>query len=774
MPPPGGVRLSLSANYTSDAWNAAFQPSTGTFSPGLPPIPAREQAVRLLDFHVGQNTLVRPRVAELLSFWELRRYANVELIRLAIETRKDQIERLDWQIKPKYQKRSGARGDDARIKTLETFFRKPDGEHHFSTWLRLLLEDLLVIDAPTLEKRRNYRGCLIGLDVVQGDTIKLLVDETGRRPVAPLPAYQQIIKGVLWNDLTTTDLLYRPRNPRPGKLYGFSPTEQIVVTINTIIARQTSQLGYFSEGNIPSGILNAPDGWGPDAIKTMQDAWDLRTQNDPTNSKKLRWVPKDTKYQAFKEPPLKDDFDEWLARIVAFAFSLPPTPFIKQMNRSTSESDQDRALEEGLEPIKLWAKRLIDDVIQEEFGFVDLEFAWNDTPSIDPKVQADVDDKNLRNGSATIDEVRDGRGLEPLPNGQGATPLLYVSAGAVTLEQVLHASEEALNPPEPLQMQPTQPDGQEGSESGAAEVEADTEGKPKDPKAPKAAPAPKEENEPYAEAEKLAKADVAVTADRPKVKRAINRMTKTLSAALEQTGLDVASEVEKKLESMGKADDASQDFSTEEGQAKVATVLADAADLSALADTANDLYTELYSVAYNSAAEGIAHIGVADAASLVNQVSAPAISWAQTRAAQLVATGGEKNIMDPTRTAIRDVITQGLKDNIGAAKIADNIQAATAFSPARAELIAQTELRFANSWGALLGAQAAQETYGLNFEKAWLTSTFSPCCDVCGENADEGYIPLLEAFPSGDQTTPAHPRCHCSVTMRVIKDEDSE
>ena len=72
--------------------------------------------------------------------------------------------------------------------------------------------------------------------------------------------------------------------------------------------------------------------------------------------------------------------------------------------------DQDRGLEEGLEPIKLWAKRLIDGVIQDEQGCDDLEFSWNDAPTIDPVAQAGIDDVSLRNGSATIDEVRARRG----------------------------------------------------------------------------------------------------------------------------------------------------------------------------------------------------------------------------------------------------------------------------------------------------------------------------------------------------------------------------
>ena len=62
------------------------------------------------------------------------------------------------------------------------------------------------------------------------------------------------------------------------------------------------------------------------------------------------------------------------------------------MNRATAGEDQDRSLEEGLEPLKLWVKRLIDGVIQDEFGGTELEFAWIDAPEVDPQLQAEIDD----------------------------------------------------------------------------------------------------------------------------------------------------------------------------------------------------------------------------------------------------------------------------------------------------------------------------------------------------------------------------------------------
>ena len=64
-------------------------------------------------------------------------------------------------------------------------------------------------------------------------------------------------------------------------------------------------------------------------------------------------------------------------------------------------------------------------MIQDDQGCCDLEFAWNDGPTVDLVAQANVDDLALRNGSATIDEVRARRGEGPLPNGEGARAWSY-------------------------------------------------------------------------------------------------------------------------------------------------------------------------------------------------------------------------------------------------------------------------------------------------------------------------------------------------------------
>jgi hypothetical protein len=96
------------------------------FSPGEPLLPQSEQPVRGFDFPANFNINWTPRGVEPFGFDALRGFANVELVRLAIETRKDQIERLDWQIKSRRGRKASADSDE-RIRKVEKLFRKPDG-----------------------------------------------------------------------------------------------------------------------------------------------------------------------------------------------------------------------------------------------------------------------------------------------------------------------------------------------------------------------------------------------------------------------------------------------------------------------------------------------------------------------------------------------------------------------------------------------------------------------------------------------------------------------
>jgi HK97 family phage portal protein len=427
--PQGGTRVPFTASSLRQLFREVQQ--RDAFSPGEPTAPAYPEALRLWDFPVGVNTIYEPRSDEPVSFAELRALADShDITRLAIETRKDQLEKLDWTIKPRMTHRSDEHAR-ARASNVAEFWRRPDGVSPFATWLRTLLEDVLVLDAPAIELRRNRGGVIIGLDIVDGATIKLLFDATGRAPKAPAPAYEQVIQGRPWKLLTGNELLYLPRNRRPHKAYGFSPVEQIVMTVNIGLRRQVMQLQHFTAGNVPPGLLTAPDGWNAEQIRQFQEWFDSVLAGNTGARTRLVWAPSGTVYQAFTEAPYKDEFDEWLARIVCYAFSLPPTAFMRQVNRATAETAHSAALAEGLEPLKNWVKRLIDHVIQDRAGHADLEFAWVDPRPVQPIEQARVLDTYVRRGIYTVNEARDILGLGPIAGGDQAK--VYSNAGPVLL-----------------------------------------------------------------------------------------------------------------------------------------------------------------------------------------------------------------------------------------------------------------------------------------------------------------------------------------------------
>jgi HK97 family phage portal protein len=428
-----------SGNRAQDAdvtrFRDVFQPDQGIFSPGYPMAPPERERVRLWDFPVGYNSIYTPRSYETIGFDELRVLAEShDITRLAIETRKDQIEKLDWTIKSRNEK-CVASDAAARIDRLTEFWRKPDGEQPFATWLREALEDVLVLDAASFEVRRNRGGDVIGLDIVDGATIKVLLDDTGRRPRSPAPAYEQIIHGRPWRLLTHDDLIYLPRNPRPHKAYGCSPVEQIVMTVNIGMRRQVMQLQHFTESNVPPGLLNTPDGWSPEQIRQFQEWFDSILAGNTGARTRLVWGPSGATYQAFKDAPYKDDFDEWLARIVCYAFSLPPTAFTPQVNRATAQTAKEAALEEGLAPLTGWVKRLVDDVIQNRMGHIDLEFAWSDVRATDPKDQAAILSSYVKDGIYALNEARNMLGLCPVEGGD--EPMVLTAQGPVLLRQAV-------------------------------------------------------------------------------------------------------------------------------------------------------------------------------------------------------------------------------------------------------------------------------------------------------------------------------------------------
>jgi guanyl-specific ribonuclease Sa len=176
-----------------------------------------------------------------------------------------------------------------------------------------------------------------------------------------------------------------------------------------------------------------PQGWTPDQIKQFQDYWDTEFAGDLAKRRRAKFVPGETaaKVVQTKEPQHKDDFDEWLARIICFAFSVPPQWATKVMNRATAGNHSAQSEEEGLEPTKEWVKDLIDEIVAEEFASPDLELHWLQEDEADPET---VLEGRVKLGAVTLNEMRDALGLDPFDNAAADRPMVLTRSGYVPIE----------------------------------------------------------------------------------------------------------------------------------------------------------------------------------------------------------------------------------------------------------------------------------------------------------------------------------------------------
>jgi len=438
--PKGGKQQSINPNFITRVAQGVQYAIKGIdamtwFSPQQPlnPVAPESVAGRIWDYQPGYNLNIgpRPNTGGSDIYTLLRALADVDIVRAVIETRKDQIDALPWDVRLK----EGTKGNKAqKILEIKTFLQQPDGYHTFNQWVGKLLEDMFVIDAATIYRRRDMGGRLIALDVMDGATIAVKIDEAGRIPLAPDVAFQQILHGIQAVDYDTTELFFMPRKLRNNTVYGYSPVEQIAATINLIYKRLISQTAQYDTANIPPGLLEFPMTMNEKQINDFMKVLNSRLSGNLGEQAKLFPVPSGTKYQEIKKPTLiEQQVEEWLTRVVCFAFSISPQPFVKEMNRATAETSHSTAITEGLTPIMLWLKRIFDRVIAIDMGEPDIEFTWIDDKEQDPKVQMEVLTGYAAKAVLSIDRVRDHIGEEPL-GGAFAVPMVLTATGYVAVK----------------------------------------------------------------------------------------------------------------------------------------------------------------------------------------------------------------------------------------------------------------------------------------------------------------------------------------------------
>jgi hypothetical protein len=436
---------------STGSWASPLQPIT--------PITPSSMGVRTWDFTPALNLNYQPRGDQRVTFQQLRHVSqSFDLCAMVIDKKKREIGSKQWQIRVKPlpgEKKAAYKGREiqsaAEVEKVTSLLKFPDGHHSFQQWINMWLDDVLVNDAGSILPVKNRLGDVFQLRSISGSTITPLVDEQGFVPQPPNPAYQQVILGVPSTNLVSTNardvqtkltadqLIYRPRNPRSNSRWGCSPVERIIVTLDIASHRQQFLLDYYTEGNIPEGLIFAPEGWTPPQIKEFQTWIDLLLSGNLAQRRRLIMAPPVSGSKGVewaKQQGLTDQTEDYLVKLVCYAFDESPQNLIKQMNRASAEKSAEVSKESGEVSLAAFTADTMNYVIQFALKCKDVEFVWAEEEDVDPAVQETILASQVATGRITRNESREKQGLDPVdePNAD----VLTVTAGAtvVLLSQV--------------------------------------------------------------------------------------------------------------------------------------------------------------------------------------------------------------------------------------------------------------------------------------------------------------------------------------------------
>lgn len=413
--------------------------------------------------------------------WEtLKQASESPIFRACIEVRKNELAALAWQIRvnPVVSEeiaRSSRRSKvdvenelrdkyDSEIKRLTDFWMIPDRRNgrDFGEWISVLAEEQLVWDAMAIYPRRTYGGDLSDLMIIDGSTIKPLLDEQGGRPLPPAPAYQQILYGfprgefvadtvdvdgdtVIPSGFTSSQLIYRRRVVRTRTPYGMSPTEQALLDGLLFSKRFSWMLAEYTEGTQPAQFMenNGESDWTARQLLQYEKSFNDRYSGKTAERFRYPFLPPGLKPVALAQVPerYRADYDLHLIARVAmhYGIQLPELGFIDKGSGLGSSG-----YHEGSEAVQFRRTRLpeirwfagflsqisrsqLDMPPELEFNFLGLE--EEDASAIDEVIH-----NKVQSGRMTLNEARGMDGLPAYSFDEADMPLLETARGVVFIQ----------------------------------------------------------------------------------------------------------------------------------------------------------------------------------------------------------------------------------------------------------------------------------------------------------------------------------------------------
>ena len=504
--------------------------ATVPFGPGNPIIPGAINPVnpltgrpepRRYEYQVAQNINIVP--TRLVPFSTLRDAGDsIDILRRCIEVTKSKMNGLDFDIvlgsdaSEKIAAESG--GDHVRamakarekytdeINRLRTFWENPDKANGYTwqDWINIAVEDILVIDALAVYPQPTVGGDLYGFQILDGSTIKPLIDDRGMRPLPPNAAFQQILYGFPRSEFAATEedpkadgeftadqLAYMVRNRRSTTVYGFSPVERALPLADIYLRRQQWIRAEYTDGVMPELMFTTDEDWGtnPDLLLAYERILNDDLAGQTEQRKRARLLPKGLTpivNEGYGEK-FKDTLDDYLVTSICGHFGVQPaeigfSPKSGLGGAGFSEGQAENGEALGIGPLANWISKQLTNLSYTYLGMPrELEFKLMTSQRMDTEENARKNEIEIRSAGKSVNERRSELGLPLLDTPQADMPIL-VSGAAVYLfspDGLIDAATASVAPtlsgPDATPDAPTTPDTLEEEPSTEVEPEVDAE-----------------------------------------------------------------------------------------------------------------------------------------------------------------------------------------------------------------------------------------------------------------------------------------------------------
>ena len=362
-----------------------------------------------------------------------------------------------------------------KIDALTAFWRNPypQSDKGWNQWITESAWNILTFDGWAIYPKYNLGGKVIGFDLIDPSTIKILLDDRGDTPRPPAPAYQQILWGFPRGEFTaspdsdvngeyytgvnsdasykTDQLSYFIQNRRTYSVYGFSAVEQAIPAATLYLERQRWMIEDFQAGTMPMTFMKT-DSTELNHLKLaeFERVFNDKLVGSSEERHKVKVLPKG--FDPIVAPSMseryKPEYDEFIIKRIASIFGVAPSQLgvIARAGlgggKGAHDGEEQSAETVSSRPMENYIVECINSLCRRYLDMdTNLTFNLNyDTSSENEETQAKAYQTALSSGTMTLNDIRGEMGQPLYDMPEADEPFIMTAQGPVFLKGQLSVS----------------------------------------------------------------------------------------------------------------------------------------------------------------------------------------------------------------------------------------------------------------------------------------------------------------------------------------------